>query len=361
MQNYLEPLINFYPVSSDQTRVKALLEHAKAICEDAGLYVHMYEHKGIWNLFAAPKKTKHVKVLLQSHVDVVPAKDQPFEVADDRYYGRGTFDMLFATASYLKFVTDNKEKLQNLDFGIFLSGDEEVSGAHGVKHFLDEGHTADICILPDAGTRLGVLNIAAKGVYNIRIKISGQSHHGSRPWEGDGAAGKLIQFLAQAQQLFDHSDQENTTMTITNLSAGHADNQGPKEAEATLDIRYKDKADLRSTKDSLGELLTKYNGHVVKELHGDDYQLDMSDPHVTSFIAMYEQHIGKSIQTMKAPGSSDARFFSAHNIPVIMLRPEGNGAHGDNEWVSIIELEQFYMLLQKYVLETAWIPSRNAT
>ncbi len=353
MQEYIEQLVNFYPVSSNQSSVRELLEYNKSIFDEAGLYTHLYEEQGVYNLYAAPKETKHVRVLLQSHVDVVPAEDQPFKVTDGRYYGRGTFDMLFAAASYLKFVTDNKEKLQDLDFGIFLSGDEEVSGAHGVKHFLDEGYTAEICILPDAGTKLGVLNIAAKGIYNIRIRISGQSHHGSRPWEGDGAAGKLIQFLAEAQQLFDHSDQENTTMTISTLSAGHADNQGPKEAEATLDIRYKDKADLQSIKDSLSELLTTYNGEVVKELHGDDYQLDMSDPHVTSFIAMYEQQMGKSIETMKAPGSSDARFFSAKNIPVIMLRPEGHGAHGDNEWISINETEKFYQLLSEYILKAA--------
>ena len=56
---------------------------------------------------------------------------------------------------------------------------------------------------------------------------------------------------------------------------------------------------------------------------------------------------------MKAPGSSDARFFSAHNIPVIMLRPTGHGAHGDNEWISIAETEQFYQILTSYILKEA--------
>lgn len=352
MQNYLEPLINFYPVSSDQSRVKALLEHAKKICDEAGLYTDLYEQSGVYNLFAAPKQTKHVTVLLQSHVDVVPAQDQPFRVADGRYYGRGTFDMLFATASYLRFITENKDKLSALDFGIFLSGDEELSGAHGVKYFLDQGNTADICILPDAGTHLGVMNVAAKGINVTRVKITGQAHHGSRPWEGDNATHKLIHFLAEVEQLFDHSDHDNSTMTISILKAGEADNQGPKEAEATLDIRYKDKTDLTRIQLGINKLLSKYNGEIVDQLRGDDYQLDMANPLVQSFVALYQDHIGRPIETMTAPGSSDARFFSAKNIPVIMLRPQGHGAHGDNEWLSIDEAEKFHAIMSDYILKT---------
>ena len=353
MQEYLEPLINFYPVSSDQSQVKALLEHAQKICQEAGLFTRLYEESGVYNLFAAPSDTKHVKVLLQSHVDVVPAEDQPFRVEDGKYYGRGTFDMLFATASYLKFITDNKGVLAKLDFGIFLSGDEEVSGAHGVKHFLDEGYSADICILPDAGTELGLLNIAAKGVWNINIKISGQAHHGSRPWEGDGAAIKLAHFLVEAEKVFDTSDKENTTMTVAIINGGSADNQGPKEATATLDIRYRDKADLVYVQQAVQTLLDKYNGEIISTLNGDDYQLDMTDPLVQSFVTLYEQQLGTPIKTMKAPGSSDARFFSAKNVPVIMLRPEGHGAHGDNEWISIEETDKFYQLLSDYILKEA--------
>lgn len=353
MQDYLEPLVNFYPVSSDQSRVKALLEHAQILCHDAGLYTRLYEEEGIWNLFAAPEQSKHVKVLLQSHVDVVPAKDQPFKVDDKKFHGRGTFDMLFAAASYLRFITEHKDKLNDLDFGIFLSGDEELSGAHGVKHFLEQGYKADICILPDAGTHLGVMNIAAKGICVTRVRTNGTAHHGSRPWEGDNATSKLVHLLTEAEELFDHSDHDNSTMTISIINAGEADNQGPKTAEATLDIRYKDKTDLKRINDKLSKLLEKYDGEVVDKLEGDDYQLDMDNPLVKSFIDEYEAGIGKPIDTMKAPGSSDARFFSAHNIPVIMLRPKGHGAHGDNEWISIAETEQFHQILSSYILKEA--------
>lgn len=353
MQRYLEPLVNFYPASSDQTRVKALLEHAKHICDKAGLYTNLYQEQGIWNLFAAPYETKHVKVLLQSHIDVVPADDQPFRVDGEAFHGRGTFDMLFAAASYLRFITEHTAQLKDLDFGIFLSGDEELSGEHGVRYFLEQGYTADICILPDAGTHLGVMNIAAKGISVTKIRTNGKAHHGSRPWEGDNATSKLVHLLAEAEELFDHSDHDNSTMTISILRAGEADNQGPKTAEATLDIRYKDKADLKRINAGLTRLLEKYDGEIVNRLEGDDYQLDMGNPLVQSFITEYETSIGKPIETMKAPGSSDARFFSAHNIPVIMLRPKGHGAHGDNEWISITETEQFYQILTTYILKVA--------
>lgn len=207
--------------------------------------------------------------------------------------------------------------------------------------------------MPDAGTHLGVMNIAAKGISVTRIRTNGQAHHGSRPWEGDNATHKLIHLLAEAEEMFDHSNHDNSTMTISTINAGEADNQGPSTAEATLDIRYKDKVDLERINSGLLSLLQKYDGEIIDRLEGDDYQLDVRNPLVQSFIQEYEVSIGKPIETMKAPGSSDARFFSAHNIPVIMLRPTGHGAHGDYEWISASELDQFYQLLTTYIRKEA--------
>ena len=53
---------------------------------------------------------------------------------------------------------------------------------------------------------------------------------------------------------------------------------------------------------------------------------------------------------MRAPGSSDARFITPKGIPVIMTRPDGGGLHGDDEWLSLSSLEEYYQILKQYVL-----------
>lgn len=319
----------------------------------------LLQKNGVNSLYASTSKGKHCKLLLQAHIDVVPTEDQPFRSGSGKYYGRGVYDMLFAAAVYLTLIEELGHDLRKYNLGIMLSGDEELGGFDGVLPFLEQGYSTDICILPDAGNNFGGLNIAAKGISTHTLRIHGKSHHGSRPWEGDGAGAKLIHFLSEVENIFDTSDTSNSTLTIATLNAGSADNQGPAYADTTLDIRYKDKADLKRIKHELDILLKKYNGELLKLVEGDDYQLDLSNQHVKNFVTLYEKYIGKSVEHTKAFGSSDARFFAAHNIPVIMFRPDGGGAHGDNEWISAESVQKFYQLLKEYVVMTATMEKNN--
>ncbi len=349
MEEYLKQLVAFYPVSSSQESVLALLQFAKQHFEEHGLKTEILSYKGVHNLYATTSGKKHTRLLLQGHIDVVPANNQPFSVDDEKYYGRGVYDMLYATACYMQLVADLSDQIHNFDIGFMLSGDEETGGLDGVKAFLEDGYRTQVCILPDAGEGFGTLNIAAKGIYHCNVRIHGKAHHGSRPWEGDGAAAKLVHFLGEFESVFDTSSLDNTTLTIAKLNAGEADNQGPAYADVTLDIRYSDKTDLKRVKQALNELLERYNGEITEMLEGDDYQLDTSHPDVKEFLQRYEEHHGGAIELVKAHGSSDARFLAAKGIPVIMLRPDGGGAHGDAEWVSKNSTKKFYELLKDYV------------
>lgn len=354
IKNHLKQLVSKYPVTSDQDAVAHLLDYAEGVLTASGMpYVKRLNYNGVHSLYASTNPTKHAKILLQSHIDVVPGENQPFLEHDGKYLGRGVYDMLFAAASFLQIVEELSEDISELDFAVMLSGDEEYGGFNSIKPFLEEGYTADICILPDAGDKYGSLSVGAKGMYGATVKINGRAHHGSRPWEGDGAAAKLVRFLAELEGVFDTSDRYNSTLTVAMLNAGEVDNQGPNSAEAVLDIRYKDKADLARIKQEMKALMDKYDGEIISTIEGDDYHLDTANPLVKSFIEMYEEQYGDEIQQTLAFGSSDARFFAAKDIPVIMLRPDGGGAHGDKEWISIESTNEYYQLIKSYVLQTA--------
>jgi succinyl-diaminopimelate desuccinylase len=346
MIDYLEKLVAFHSVSSDQTAVKNLLEYVESHLKNRGLHASILTYDGIHNLYASTTGQKHSRVLLQGHADIVPG-GQSFRIERDVCYGRGTYDMLFGIAAFMKLA--DEIEVSKLDLAIMLSGDEEKGGFHGVNRMLEDGYSTDICILPDAGEKFGSLSIAAKGVFSPTILITGKSHHGSRPWEGDGAAGKLVACLTEIGQLFDDSDRHNSTVTIARLAAGAAVNQGPASAEASLDIRYKDKLDLVRIQHGIKDILERYDGEILSLLSGSDYQLDANNVYVKQFVSLYEAHTGQPILYTKAHGSSDARFFSERNIPVIMCRPDGGGAHGDNEWISIEGMGKFYELVREYV------------
>src|SRR5690606_10007881 len=105
----------------------------------------------------------------------------------------------------------------------------------------------------------------------------------------------------------------------------------------------------------LRSLLKKYNGKIIDFHKGSDYHLDTKNIAVKTFLDLYQQHLGESPKQVVADGSSDARFFAERNIPVIMLRPDGGGAHGDNEWISETSMQKFYILLRDFTQSIATI------
>lgn len=355
---HLENLVKLCPVSDDQDSVLDALKYCKAIIEKTGAFSEISIHNfgGVYSLTASTKPGQHSKVLLQAHIDVVPFPPTlRYQTKENFVYGRGVFDMLFAPACYLAFIEEQTDKLSNLDFSIMLTGDEELGGINGVNALLINGYTADVCILPDAGYGFGDLNVSAKGVYQFNLIADGKAHHGSRPWEGDGAANKLVLMLNELINNFDHSNHENSTITVARLFAGDADNKGPSRAKARIDIRYKDKIELQKIQQIVDETTATYGGFIDNVHIGDDYQLDINNQYVQDFVKLYEKHLTHTVNIIKSPGSSDARYFDAHNIPVIELRPDGDGAHSDEERLNIDSLVQFYNLLSEYILETAKI------
>ncbi len=353
--DHLRQLVSFYPKSDDQTAVRQALVYCQEILRQSGNFPDVTLHKqaGFYSLTASTRGIKHPKLLLSAHIDVVPAAGRPSLKVDKGSGlagGRGVYDMLFATACYLAFIQTHQAGLSKLDIGIMLVGDEELGGDHGTYYLMQQGYSSEVCVLPDAGKGFGDLSIAAKGVYNFDLTVHGRSHHGSRPWEGDGAANKLVHMLHELLQEFDDSNQENSTMTVTRLNGGDANNQGPSQATAHLDIRYKDAADFARIQKVVARLCVTYDAETQNMLLVKNLALDVDSPHLRDFIGLYEQHAGQAITYSKAHGNSDARFFAAQGIPVIMFRPDGFGAHSDHEGLSLASLQKFYGLLEAFIL-----------
>lgn len=350
MLETLRTLTSFSPVSSNQPAVAALLEYVQARLTSKGLHVRTIDTHGVYSLYASTTGRSHSTVMLQGHVDVVPG-GQAFRIENSRVYGRGSFDMLFAVASYLELI-DQLDDVSAHDISLFLTSDEELGGEHGAGAIMKKPeYTTDVCIIPDAGEKFGELSIGAKGIYQLELQFNGQSHHASRPWEGDNAAEKAIHFLSDIQHAFDRTSRKNSTLTISHLDAGSilSLNQGPSDARIGIDIRYRDGEEFDRISTIVHELIARYDGHIVAQQIGKSYELDIQNEYVDMFIGMYEQAIGKKPELTVAHGSSDARFFTTHAIPVIMFRPDGHGAHSDDEWVSIESWKQFHDLLTRYV------------
>lgn len=167
----LERLMAFRPVTGETARIGSLLDYVEGSFKAAGLKIERGVNGGHPYLMAGTKSTKSSEVLLQAHVDVVPASDDFFKLTSDgrKLFGRGTYDMLFATATYLVLIRELSERgdLNKYDLGIILTSDEEIGGMYGVGS-LSRDYDCHVCVLPDAGT-LTEAGVASKGVLQLVV------------------------------------------------------------------------------------------------------------------------------------------------------------------------------------------------
>ncbi len=154
-------------------------------------------------------------LLLQGHVDVVPATGQPWthppfsgEVIDGNIWGRGTLDMKGGVAMMVAAFMKAKAEGTTLPGDVLLCvlSDEEVGGDAGAKFLVEEHaelfegvryalgeiggfslHFGGKCFYP--------IQVAEKGVCWMRATMRGQAGHASMPMPG-GAIVALADMLA---------------------------------------------------------------------------------------------------------------------------------------------------------------------
>jgi len=154
-------------------------------------------------------RNKGKPIILLSHIDVVPAKAEEWEVPpfsgelrDGFLYGRGAIDMKSqAICQLLAFTQLQKDGVKPERDIIYLATcDEEVGGQHGVEYMLknmDELRNASFvlseggCIVDENGCLHAQVSVAEKKLSQFTIRAKGTGGHGSMPHK-DNANEKVL-------------------------------------------------------------------------------------------------------------------------------------------------------------------------
>jgi len=238
------------------------------------------------------------------------------------------------------------------NIGLMLTSDEEIGGFNGTEALLKQGYTCQAAVLPDGGKAIQNIVYKAKGVLWISLDASGTPAHGSTPWIGESAITRLMRAIDSTQAVFlsneSHpQDHWVATCNIGKIQGGEAVNQVASRAHATCDIRY-------TELDTVPEILQRItnampDGVKAKKILTANNTFTAPD---NKFLLAYQESIRSINRAPKLSadhGSSDARFFSEYNIPVIMSQPEGDGHHTDNEWVSITSIYEYYKVVRDFL------------
>ena len=354
MEAILRQLISYPTVAGDQVAMHRLLDFVADFLAHRDMHIEWFESNGSESIMATVRQGhKTPKILLGAHADVVPADESEFvlQVADGRYFGRGSLDMKFAIAAYMQLIDGLYQAgdLADKDLAIMVTTDEESGGRDGVAKLVDEGYLPGVCILPDGGDNWHI-QTASKGFWAFEISMEGTSVHGSRHWQGDNAITKLLAVYNEIETLFPELQGKDTnSISLTQLNGGVAMNQVPSSAVMLIDVRTVNRAEHAR----LYEAIT-----AICHRHGAGYQhisdcspttSDLNDPYIAPFAELVTKHTGVKQTGFYALGASDIRFFVPFGVPCISVYPEGDNLHANGEWISIEALNQFLAILQEYI------------
>ena len=346
-------LIAFSSVSGDIPQANEILKIVKK--ELTGFQHTSFISSGLPSLLFSNqnKDTKKFKIILNAHLDVVPAEEEQFVPIEKegRLYGRGAFDMKAAAAVMILLF---KEMADKVDFplGLQITMDEEISGFNGTRYQVQQGIRADFAIMGECNSNFKVTN-QSKGRFEGKIIIEGDSAHAAHPWRGENAVWKMYQALEPLMKAFPIPETETftTTVSITKIeSENNATNQIPGHCVAYLDIRYQpEDADNILTK--IRALLPK-NAVFEAEDMRKPHSVDPENKYIKLLRKITTETLKQELPLRSAHATSDAPFFSEVGCPAVEFGPIGNSPHHENEWVDIKSLGQYYEILQKFLLSS---------
>ncbi len=362
LEQALIELVKFKTVTKNQDEVRKAFAYVESLLPPDVFDVHYIENNNVLDQVICWKGQdwRKSKVLINGHMDVVPADDAAFEPRQegDMLYARGTSDMkgglVAAVYTFLQLASENKQA----DCALLFTSDEEVGGPNGAGYITEhEPITSEFVLVVD-GPRPNELTITTKekGLAWIELQATGASAHCARPWFGNNALEKVMNAALRVKKEIDMGEADTwaTTATVSILETPNTTtNKVPDKARAVIDIRF-----TEHKAQNPQELLEK-----VKKIVGDDatVHLMVSGAMVsTDLSSPYMQKLEKVAREIETEGvifsyshaAHDTRYFAGKGLPVALIGTRGANWHAEGEWVDLKSVHRLKELLYGFLKET---------
>ena len=352
-RDLLARLVACRPVSADIPQVNAAARVLELYLRDAGLYTVSEEmpdgRRAVW---AATVPGKQVKILLNAHVDVVPAEDpRQFELRehDGLLIGRGSDDCLGNCALLANALIRLRD--QAVSIGVIFTADEEIGGRSTLA-MVERGYAADQAVLVFDGKGYTLVH-AQKGIMTLKLIAHGRAGHAAEPWLSDNAIDHLLAGYQKVLPLFPPvapPEEWHNTMAATLLHSGTVTNRIPDIAEMTLNIRFIADAEA----DRLRQAIQEASGLEVEgAVECWPLNLAANDPTLQQLHRSMEAGLGHAIEIRHLNGATDARHFRSMQVPIAILGLPGHGGHGPHEAIEAAGLTAYENWLHSYLTTEA--------
>jgi len=358
----LDALVAYQTVSFSREKFhqdqisKSLLYIKDKLLKIGLFHIQEIEHNGSLSLIVGTEDTLEPDIVLSAHIDVIPASRDMFKmrIEKGKALGRGVGDMKFAIATYLEVLRSIRIKDDTPSLSMVVTSDEEIGSANGAKYIAEElGYRPQLIFVPDGGKNWQLVQ-KAKGAMQIKVQVSGKAAHASRPWLGDSANDKIVDFIASARRQYPEVKRElwdAVTMNIGILKGGLAVNQVSDQAEAVFDFRFPQKK-LRNEIETVMKKFLPAGGVTSFVAEAYCFAVNLNNTDIQRFVGIVEKITGKKVRLSYEFGATDARFFNRVGSNAIVLMPPADGLHSKNEWISVRGIVDYYKSLIEFINST---------
>ena len=290
------------------------------------------------------------KIALVGHLDTVrTVHDGPARIEGDLLYGAGAADMKSGLAVMLELAERlDRATLPDLTL-VFYEREEGPYAENRLGPMLDEFallRELDLAICLEPSNNY--LQLGCMGSLHATVKFRGRTSHSARPWQGENAIYKSIdflKFLATRQPNDVHVDghlfREVASATVAQTT-GRGRNVIPDEFDLNVNYRF---APPRTPQEALADLVGWAKDATVEAT-------DMSPagrPHAKHPLVERLASSGVAgVQTKQA--WTDVARFDAVGVPGVNFGPGTQSqAHQRNEHTELPLLQAGYDILKRFL------------
>lgn len=288
-------------------------------------------------------------LMLNAHMDVVGAGGMADPWAPrregDRLYGRGSFDMKASLAAIMLVAREAASWGLRGDLLVTAVADEEFAsiGTQDIVRL----YRADAAIVTEpTGLELCV---AHKGFVWIEVETTGVAAHGSLPDIGVDAIammGPVLTALAALERKLGEGPRHPLLGTgsvhASLITGGQELSSYPHRCILGIERRTVPGESQLLVEAEIAEIIgaaadrdSTFRAEQRTLLVREPFSVDMDEPIVQLANQELERVRGTAAPVSGAFGWMDSALLAAAGIPTVILGPDGEGAHADEEWVDL--------------------------
>ncbi|GIW64435.1 MAG: peptidase M20 [Patescibacteria group bacterium] len=294
-------------------------------------------------------KNKKFKLILNGHLDIIPAKESQFFplIKEERLFGAGSLDMK-GGLSVLVYIFKNYANKLKYPIALQVVTDEEIGGFNGTKYQIENNLLSEFVISSEP-TNFDIVH-KAKGIIWADIIINGVTAHSAYPWRGKNAIELTNKVINKLIKKFSNpkNDKWKTTINLATIKTENITyNKIPDKCILGFDIRYIPEEKKQILK-KIKSCLNNYSNLEIKIFESSFYT-KKNNAYIKKIKKIIKKITNNTAVLRGANGSSDIRHYNLIGIEGIEFGPKGFGIGSDNEYVEIESLEKYYLILEEFL------------